>query len=224
MTSSIIHIETFCHAPFNVNSYVVWDEATRHATLIDIGRNVPAVLAYLESHTLTCENVLHTHAFLECLEGQPELRETHEVVCHMSPMDEFWLAHLDTQATVLNVEQVPMAFVDQQVMDGDTIGSGSLTFTVMETPGNTPGSVSYYLPQANAIFVGDVLFKDRVGPVDIPHGNLARLKETIETRLFAALPAETTVYPSRGPATTLGAEQQTNTFEPIRYGTIYAAV
>lgn len=216
-----IHIHTINHQPFCINSYIVWREGSSDAVLIDIGRDVDAVRAYLDEHNLNCEDVLHTHAFLECLEGQPELRETHDIICHMSPMDEFWLAHLDTQATVLNVDTVPMAFVDQQVMDGDVIKAAGLTFEVLSTPGNTPGSTTYYLKEANAAFVGDVLFKNNVGPVDIPHGNINKLKTTIEERLYT-LPDDTIVYPCRGAQTTIGDEKAQNKLEPIRYGTVIA--
>lgn len=218
-----IHIRTIQHQPFAINSYVVWHTEDKQAVLVDVGRNVDEIRQVLEDEQLTCEDVLHTHAFLECLEGQPDLRETHDIICHMSPMDEFWLAHLDTQATVLNVDTVPMAFVDQQVLAGDTIDVGQLSFQVLSTPGNTPGSTSFYLPEAHdgqgAIFVGDVLFKGQVGPVDVPHGCINKLKTTIEDHLFT-LPDTTVVYPSRGPITTIGTEKASNQFQPVRYGKV----
>lgn len=194
-----ITIETITHAPFNANSYIIHKQGSTDAFLVDCGRNCTAIKQYLDDNSLEYEDVLHTHAFIECLEGQPTLRETDDLIAHMSPMDEFWLAHLDTQAIVLNVETVPQAFVDQQVLHDDKLICAGLDVHVIETPGISPGSITYYVPEANAAFVGDVIRDGGLGPLDLPYTSAKNLRDSIEQRLLT-LPEDTMLYPSRGPA------------------------
>lgn len=213
-----ITIHTFIHEPFAINTYLLENTETQTGFLVDIGRDVQPILDQIQQHGLTVDDLLHTHAFLEFLEGQPAFREQQDILAHMSPMDEFWLAHVDTQATILNVEHIPQAFVDQQVFPDDTQILGELQVKSISTPGNSPGGTCYYAPDAQVVFTGDVLYKGAIGPVDIPHGNIKQLIESIQTQLFT-LPDETIVYPGRGPQTTIGTEKAHNTLTPIKYGT-----
>ncbi len=212
----MLHVQTFTHEPFRVHSHLVWDDETAKAVLIDVGRDYQAIVDFVCEHELALEDVFHTHGFLEFLEGQPELRDELDIVAHMNPLDEFWLAHLHTQATILNVESVPLAFIDQQVLPGDVFDYGSFEVQAIETPGNSPGGLSYYVPQAQAVFVGDVLYAGRIGPTDIPHGNTDLLVRMIRERIFT-LPDETTIYPGRGPATTVAHEKRFNSLETRPY-------
>lgn len=211
-------IHTFTHEPFAVNTYLLENPTTKAGFLVDMGRDVQPIIDYIEQNSLEVEDLLHTHAFLEFLEGQPAFREQQDILAHMSPMDEFWLAHVDTQATILNVEDIPQAFVDQQVFPGESQKIAGLDVQSISTPGNSPGGTSYYVAEAGVVFTGDVLYKGAIGPVDIPHGKVEQLIESIQTKLFT-LPDETIVYPGRGPQTTIGAEKASNPLTPIKYGT-----
>lgn len=219
-------IHTFIHAPFQINSYVIERPDTQQAILVDIGRNTEPILALLADKNLQFDDLLHTHAFIEFMEGQPELRESLDFLAYMSPMDEFWLAHFDTQAGILNVETIPQAYVDQQVLPEDVFTIAGLKMQVLSTPGNTPGGTSYYFPELNIVFTGDTLYASAVGPTDIPYGNTDKLLESIERELFT-LPDTTMVYPGRGPADTLGnikARHAQKPFEPIVYGKVPSAL
>lgn len=213
-TLTVVKIE---HPPYGVNSYVVWDEATKDAFLVDIGHCIQPVLDVITANALHCEVLLHTHAFLDTLLGQPALRDEMNVLAHLNPMDEFWLAHMDTQSMVLGISEIPQAYVDQQVLDGDVIQVGSIAIQVVETPGCTPGSVSYYVEEAGLLFVGDVIYKGCLGPTDIPYANTDRLIETVQNRIFT-LPDAVRLLPSRGDETTVGAEKASNTLVTTKYG------
>ena len=82
---------------------------------------------------------------------------------------------------------------------------------VVFTPGHSPGHVTFSIPDEQAIFSGDVLFKQSIGRTDLPGGDYATLLESIRT-LVDSLPPETTVYPGHMDPTTLAAEQATNPF------------
>ena len=214
----MMKVEIFTHAPFEINSYAVWDEDQRRAVLIDCGRDMASVLAFLTAHRLDCRDVFQTHGFLEFLEGQPALRDALDVSAYMSPLDEFWLAHLDTQALMLSVEAPPQAFIDQQLLDNDVIPCGPIRVNVLHTPGNTPGGLSYYLPGVHGVFVGDLLYAGELGSTDVPYGDTAQMTASVRERIFS-LPDDTVIYPGRGPITTVGWEKHNNSFIPRPYAT-----
>ncbi len=215
----MISIETFFHDPYGIQSYLVWDNESSQALSIDIGGNVPPILSFLEKNKLTLEDVFHTHPFLEYLQGQPALRDVLDITAHMNPVDEFWLAHLDTQATILGTD-MPQAYVDQQIFPEDVVQVGSLEVRALDTPGNTPGGVSFYLPEIQSVFVGDVLVAGAMGPTDVPHGSEDRLRRAIQEQIFT-LPDETIIYPGRGPATTVKAEKRGNSLKSRPYASKY---
>ncbi len=98
---------------------------------------------------------------------------------------------------------------DRLVCEGDTITSGEYTFTVLETPGHTSGSMS--LLCEDKLFSGDTLFYLSVGRADFPTGDMDVLVSSIREKLFT-LPDSATVYPGHGEVTNIGFEKLHNPF------------
>ena len=88
-----------------------------------------------------------------------------------------------------------------------TLTIGLFNFEIFETPGHSPGSISYYSKEANAVFSGDVLFQMSIGRTDLPGGSFAELIGSIEEKLFV-LPDETAVLCGHGPETSIGFEKK----------------
>ena len=86
------------------------------------------------------------------------------------------------------------------VKDGDVIKFGNMEFSVLETPGHSPGSVSFLSDES--LFVGDVLFAGGgFGRVDLPGGDFSVLMQSIKKLL--AFPKETKVYCGHGEETSI---------------------
>ena len=81
---------------------------------------------------------------------------------------------------------------------------GQHHFTVLHTPGHTPGSICLYSAEEGILFSGDTLFAGACGRMDFPGGNPAQMVRSLQR--LRELPPETLVYPGHGPATTIGAE------------------
>lgn len=218
-----IHIKSFLNEPFDVYHYVIWKEGQPEALMVNAGRDIEPVVALCQAENLELNHILHTHGFLEFLEGQPPLRDYYDLTAYMSPLDEFWLAHLDTQATILGVDAPPMAFVEQQVNALETLDVAGIQVKVIHTPGNSPGGMSYYLPEANTVFTGDTCYAGQLGATDVPHGDKDTLITTVKEKILT-LPDETRIFPGRGPSTTVGAEKQQNSLECVLYGQPLPAV
>ncbi len=98
---------------------------------------------------------------------------------------------------------------DMPLNDGDTIGVGDLSFTVLHTPGHSPGGISLY--GHGVVFVGDTLFNLSIGRTDFPGCSHQQLIDSINSKLMT-LPDNTVVYPGHGPQTTIRTERQYNPF------------
>ena len=85
----------------------------------------------------------------------------------------------------------------------------------IHTPGHTPGSMSFYMPDEQLLIAGDTLFLGSVGRTDLPGGNTAQIRESIQTRLYT-LDEEAMVITGHGPATTIGTEMRSNAFVRAR--------
>ena len=84
-------------------------------------------------------------------------------------------------------------------------------FTILETPGHTPGGVCFYFKQLQALFAGDTLFSSSIGRTDLPGGNMNSILNSIRSKLLV-LPDSTKVYSGHGPATTIGSEKLNNPY------------
>ncbi len=86
-----------------------------------------------------------------------------------------------------------------------------MQFTVLETPGHTPGGISFYVKESGLVFTGDTLFEASVGRTDFPGGSMTTLLSSIRDKLFT-LPEETCVLSGHGDPTSIGREKKINPF------------
>ena len=103
----------------------------------------------------------------------------------------------------------PLPKPDIPLNDGDTIEVGDLSFTVLHTPGHSPGGISLY--GHGVVFVGDTLFNLSIGRTDFPGCSHQQLIDSINSKLMT-LPDNTVVYPGHGPHTTIATERRYNPF------------
>jgi glyoxylase-like metal-dependent hydrolase (beta-lactamase superfamily II) len=185
-------------------TYVVWDQATRDALVIDPvldfdaagaftwTESVDAVSAFLREQELRLRWVLETHAHADHLSGSQILRRRFDAGVAIGQRI------TEVQETFKNVFDLGPSFAtdgsqfDRLLVDGETLHAGSLEVEVVATPGHTPACVSYRI--GDAVFTGDALFMDDYGTgrTDFPKGSAADLYESVQ-RLYR-LPDETRVF------------------------------
>jgi glyoxylase-like metal-dependent hydrolase (beta-lactamase superfamily II) len=98
---------------------------------------------------------------------------------------------------------------DRTLKGGEILDIGSLSFTVLHTPGHSPGGICLY--GGGVVFSGDTLFNFGIGRYDFPGSSGQQLMDSIYTKLMV-LPETTMVYPGHGPESTIGREKQGNPF------------
>ncbi len=204
-----LHVEVTADRRFATNSYLVEDDATHDAVVIDANLEPDAMVELVQRRNAKVRAILLTHTDLDHIAGLHELREAFGPV----PV----AVHDAERAVVadgrpLRREFGPIATkIDNVVslVEGETYRAGSLAFEVLHTPGHSPGGVSLRI--GDCLFTGDALFAGSVGRSDFANSNPAELLDGIRSRLLS-LPDDLLVYSGHGPATTIGRERRTNPF------------
>lgn len=192
------------------NCYLVADEATKDAVVIDPGDEADKVLSAIRKNVLAVKAVLLTHTHFDHIGAVGEVVAATRAPLAVHPK-ELPLYRAGGGAALFGLPSRRYPEPDMLIEPGRPLHSGALTFEVLFVPGHTPGHVAFYHATSRAVFSGDVLFQDGIGRTDFPGSSYETLMHSIRQVLFA-LPDETTVYPGHGPATTLGAEKRNNPF------------
>jgi hydroxyacylglutathione hydrolase len=204
-----VSIRTFVVGPLQNNSYLVVDDATRRAALIDPGMESEPILEAIRADGLRLEALILTHGHFDHVFGLPLFKAATSAQVIMHPDDLPLLAEVPATARFFGFQAPPSPPPDRLVREGETIAVGELSLAVLETPGHTPGGIS--LRVGDAVFVGDALFAGSVGRTDLAGGSLERLLASIRAKLLP-LPDDTIVYAGHGPTSTIGAERRDNPF------------
>lgn len=194
------------------NCSILGDETTGEAVVIDPGEEIDRITEILNRHRLKVKVIVVTHAHIDHVGGIEMLHRTTGAPVFMHERDLTLYENLALQAAWLGIETPGSVTVDQFVKEGDTVRAGTLALNVLWTPGHSPGSLSLYLPGAEAkLFSGDTLFKESIGRTDLWGGNAQQILHSIQDTLLR-FPDETPVFPGHGPSTTIGHERERNPF------------
>jgi glyoxylase-like metal-dependent hydrolase (beta-lactamase superfamily II) len=198
--------------PFQQNCALVWDDATRRATVIDPGGDVEAILQALDGEGLTLERILLTHGHIDHAGGADELRERTGIpVVGPHEADRILLDNLRRQGEAYGLEGARDLVPDRWLEEGEAVEIGGERFDVLHCPGHSPGSVVFVSPGLRLAFVGDVLFRGSIGRTDFPYGDHAALIEAITTKLLP-LGDDIAFLCGHGPGSSFGEERRTNPF------------
>ncbi|MBO5849678.1 MAG: MBL fold metallo-hydrolase [Paludibacteraceae bacterium] len=209
-------IEKFIFNPFHENTYLVYDEVTKDAVVIDCGcytqKEKNTLLSFINQHQLTIKYVLNTHLHIDHIFGNKFLFSQFGIEPQAHKGDIELLERMQEQALAFGLslkekEQSIGNFIDEK--NSLTIGESSIQF--IHVPGHSLGSLCIYFPKEKWLFSGDVLFLRCIGRTDLPGGNYAQLIDGIHNKLLV-LPKETRVFAGHGFETTIGYEQENNPF------------
>ena len=202
--------------PFGENMYILWDEASHEAVVVDPGMmrdgEREMVTKFIDEHNLSVKHILLTHLHVDHITGARWLADkTGADVCG-SALDNPLGQELPEQVAHfrINVEVEPLT-VDRNLADGDTLQLGDETIQVLHVPGHSPGGLAFYLPQSALLISGDTIFNGSVGRTDLWGGDMAQLINSIREKILP-LPDETVIASGHGPTTTIADEKRMNPF------------
>ena len=200
-------LATFPIGPIQTNCYLL--HGAEQAVAVDVGGDPAPMTDYLTEHGLSLAAILITHRHFDHLYGVAALEQATGVTAFLPEKDG---VIANSEASMGGIWGFPRVkpFTSTNVPLGPAT-FGGMNCTVLETPGHTPGSVSYYFPDEKIVFSGDTLFYRSVGRSDFPGGDGEQLVHAIRTVLFS-LPDDTRVLPGHGPETTIGYEREHNPY------------
>lgn len=211
----MLNIVRFVCNPIQENTYVMSDE-TNECVIVDCGAFFPeerkAIVEYIRSNHLVPKHLIATHGHIDHNFGNNTMFEEFGLQPEIHADEAQLMDTLPEQAeSFCNITlDYEMPAVGRFLSANDKICFGSHTFTILETPGHTPGSVFYYCKEENVAFSGDTLFHNSVGRTDIPGGSMFLLIQSL--RAISQLPDETQILPGHGDYTTMGKEQTSNPY------------
>ncbi|TMW73787.1 MBL fold metallo-hydrolase [Alteribacter natronophilus] len=198
--------------PLQTNGFLIHNEE-KEAVFFDPGSDGEKVVSLLKEEELTLRAVVLTHAHFDHIGGVEAIQKELGVPVYVHEKEAEWLKDPGRNGSAL-FPGIPEISVSGEVstLSGEgKVTFGPFEFDMLETPGHSPGSLSFYSPENRVIFSGDVLFQGGIGRTDLPGGDHDTLLNSIHTKLLD-LPDETVVANGHGPETTIGTEKETNPF------------
>jgi glyoxylase-like metal-dependent hydrolase (beta-lactamase superfamily II) len=203
-----VKLEWVTVGPFQENTYLLSDEASARAVLIDPGDEPERIARMVRSARVTLDAIWLTHAHIDHIGAIAEIKRQWDVPVHLHPDDLPLYRRAAQQAALygLALDQPPDP--DRELADKEQLTLGAHRFTVMHTPGHAPGHVVFV---GNRVMIGgDLLFAGSIGRTDLPFSNPDAMETSLA--LVATFDPMTAVYPGHGPPTSIGAELATNPY------------
>ncbi len=214
--------------PFGCYTWLFVCPESGDGALVDPGDEIANILKMVRktllpnSKKVTIAYLFLTHAHNDhygvAREVKTELSrlQTHSPRIVLHAADESMYFRLHEQGRMFGGEYLDPSPIDVFCKDKQTFQLGCLTFSVIHTPGHSPGSVCFIVEDkvTKEIFVatGDTLFKGTIGTSDFWEGDREQMIESIKTKLFV-LPEKVVVCPGHGAMTTIAEEKKNNTFQ-----------
>lgn len=188
----MMQVKTLVLGFLEENCYILVDEKTKKALVIDPGDEEEKILAFLQGENLEVACILLTHGHPDHVGALPALAAATGAKAYLHEAD-------------VRLFHPPSA----EKMQESVFNLGEVKISVLHTPGHTPGSVCFVCPEQ--IFTGDTLFAGTVGRTDLPGGSGRDLSKSLNEKI-ALLKDDLIIYPGHGPSSTIRSEKIRNPF------------
>ena len=204
-------IKTLSVAPIGTNCYIIGCQETKEAIIIDPGGEGSRILDAVEQEQLTLKYIINTHAHFDHVGAVNDIQEKTGVPFYLHQGDEPFIepAAFSQSLQMFGMPPMQPPKIDEYIDPEKTYKVGNISFSVLETPGHSPGGVCFLFE--NDVFVGDTLFAGSIGRTDLPGGDMGTLMQSIKTQLMS-LNDSITVHCGHMGDTSIGNERQFNPF------------
>lgn len=193
---------------YQTNCYLVADEATKAAFIIDPAGDLEQIKNTIDEKAYDLKYIILTHGHGDHIGAVEGLKEAYDAVLLVHEEDAEMLRDHQLNLTFRMGEKIEIE-ADQTFRHNETLMVGDLELKFLHTPGHTKGSSCVLVN--DTLFSGDTLFLNSIGRTDLYGGDRRQIIESIKNKLLV-LPEETKVYPGHGQGTSIKNELKKNPF------------
>ena len=203
-------LKTFVSGMLENNNYLLIDEQSKEAVLIDCTSYIPEIKEILNKYNAKLKYILATHAHFDHVLGINEFHENFPETKILIPLaDKELLENINIfiDKFMVGMDAVEIPHVDEYITENSIIKIGEQDIKVIPAPGHTKGGVCYFVD--DKIFSGDTIFLGSVGRTDLPGGSYEQLRKSI-IGILNTFEDDTQIYTGHGSSTTIGYEKVHN--------------
>lgn len=206
-------IKIFPNGLLETNTYVVWEENSREGMIIDCGVEPLFIYPYILENNITVKYVVLTHGHFDHAEYVQDYEKTFKsakIVCHVDEIKV--LTDIEANLSMWGKSPRPYICDYTLVKEGDILTLGKensdtcMNFTVLHTPGHTPGCICLYCEKDKIMFTGDTLFKRSYGRTDFKYGSSEDLFSSL--RRLLSMEEDIVFYPGHYSSSAIGKERR----------------
>ena len=209
-------IKQFTFNHFEVNCYLIIDEATKQCAIVDPAAEASyedaQLTDYIEREQLHVTHILLTHAHVDHIAGLRQCCEHYGLPVTMHAEGRKLLHQAEAYGSLMGFAVDTMGDLEvQEINDNEVLHIGSIEVECRYVPGHCPGSICFVVPGEQAVITGDTLFHFSIGRTDLPGGDYPTLIDYLKRRILT-LPDDYRVLPGHGIASQIGKEKKYNSF------------
>ncbi len=197
------------------NTYVVWDEQSYEAAIVDPGMNDESeeseITSFIGENSLDIKYLINTHCHIDHILGCRFVKDKYNPLYYIPEKDLPLYNSADKQAEMFDITMDKLPKIDKYLTEDENIYLGDQEIQCLFTPGHSPGEFCLLVKESNFCITGDVLFRESIGRTDLYGGDYNTLIDSIKTKLFT-LPDDIVIYPGHGDESTIGYEKLHNPF------------
>lgn len=191
------------------NNYLLIDEDSKEAALIDCTDYISELGAVLKEYDAKLKYILLTHGHFDHIMGVPKIKQEFDAKVYLHKDDKELVDKSDEFMISVGMQPFEHPEIDKYIDENEEIYLGKNKIQVIHLPGHTQGGVGYLVD--GMLFAGDSIFLESVGRTDLPGGNHKQLIESIKNKIFS-LDGDTILYVGHGTNTTVEHEKKYNEF------------
>lgn len=209
-------IKQFTFNHFEVNTYVIVDEASKQCAIVDPAAEASfedtQLTQYIETDGLQPVAILLTHAHVDHIVGLRQACEHYKLPVTMHPEGRKLLKQAEAYGNIMGFAVDNMGDLNVvEINDNDVLKVGEMVVECRYIPGHCPGSMCYVVASDKAVITGDALFHFSIGRTDLPGGDYPTLIDHLKRRVLT-LSDDYRVLPGHGIASQIGKERKYNSF------------
>lgn len=201
-------LKTYIAGPFDANNYLIMDEVTKEAALIDCSEYKQEIIDDINMLGAKVKYILLTHGHFDHVLGINKMTEALGVDAYINRADVILTDNINTMTKLVNLPETTVPEIKGRIENWQEFNLGGHTIKAIPTPGHTEGGMSFLLDN-KLLFSGDTLFCQSFGRTDLYGGSIKKLIDSIKNVLFN-LNDNIEVYPGHGPSTSIKYEKAHN--------------